>query len=620
MWFSMTAWNMSAASPPSSPSDPGISLGYLALCWRGAEAPPRWMERLPAELSRHAPGLELCVTKPGIMVFGRGGEPRWEVSTDPQSRLTLIGTAFDRESLNEEGAEPIRADQVIGLDDDALLRRVWGSFIAIRSSRTAPALRLIRDASGSLPVLLVEAGDFLIIAPNLPRWLRDLAGIKPRIDRHALASALADPLLLTHRGLLSGVHHLPAGGAFDWDGFVLSGPSMLWPFADIVAEPARHDPQAADRLRRTVSGSISALGARHGRLTLELSGGLDSAIVLGALATSPRPVDISCVNFAITHAGGDERVEARAVAERWRTRLVEVSAGAEELRFEDLFGGEQPVEPILYGLDAILERASLGVTRAFDARAIFTGQGGDAVFCNIPTALVAVDYARAFGWCAHLSRAAYEAAQRAYRSIWHVEWLMLRDRLAGTRRMIPQLPGQKLGAAAKAESVGGTRHPWLRGDDVMAPARRMQLEAVANCQHFFGPTWRGNEAALVHPLLSQPIVETCLGIPTYRLATGSGNRAFAREVFADWLPDMVRNRRNKGEATNYYRRAIAENLPYLRDLLLNGTLVAHGLLDGAGIDAALRDESLIWTDQSRMIAAYASFEAWARYWGLGSDT
>lgn len=139
-----------------------------------------------------------------------------------------------------------------------------------------------------------------------------------------------------------------------------------------------------------------------------------------------------------------------------------------------------------------------------------------------------------------------------------------------------------------------------------------------HCQHFHGPTWRSGVAALVPPLLAQPVVEACLAVPTWRLAQGSGNRALARQLFADWFPDIVRNRRNKGSATIYYRRAIAENLSWLRAFLLDGVLVAHGLLDGDGIDAALRDESLIWTQEARMVPVYASFEAWARYWGLSS--
>jgi asparagine synthase (glutamine-hydrolysing) len=538
------------------------------------------------------------------------------VSIDAEARLVLVGAAFDRDTLNEQGASRADPDIVADFEDPVLVGRIWGSFLAIRRRAGALVTTILRDPGGGLPAFLAEANGLLIVSPALPEWLRRAAGIDPVVDIEMFSAALANPLVPTHRSLLRGIQQLPAGCAVDCEDAALGAVRPVWPAADLLREPSAEDRHAPERLRATVAGCVRSLAALHPRVTLELSGGLDSAIVLGALASAISPVEITCVNFAVAHAGGDERPEARAVADRWQVRLIEVTAKASELRFADLFTGEQAVEPILYGLDPILERASIGVARAFDASAIFTGQGGDAVFGNVPTALVAIDHTRAVGWRAHFSKTAYDAARRSHRSIWYVEWLMLRDRLWNRRAPPPPMPGMQLGAAARAGAAATLRHPWLDEDFLMAPARRMQFEAISNCQHFNAPTWRSGVAALVHPLLSQPIVETCLGIPSWRLASGAGDRALAREAFADWLPDIVRNRREKGDATAYYRRAVAENLSWLREFLLEGVLVKSGFLDGPGIDTALREENLIWSDTSRLIVVYASFEAWARYWGL----
>jgi asparagine synthase (glutamine-hydrolysing) len=613
----MTALNMPDPSHLSSPSEASSDLGFLAIAWKPDAAEPASLERLKRALRNHVPHLRLVLSRPGLQLFGQAADPRWGIAVDRRGTLAFVGTVFDRDGLSEAGAPDVQIDRIAALPDDALLRRVWGNYVAIRRRSSGPGLTVIRDPGGGLPFLLAEAGDHALVAPCLPRWLREASGIEPDIDMEGLAAALANPLLLTHRSLLRGVHILPAGHAFDLQGTKPGAPRALWPSREILHGEAE-DPLGPERLRVAVTGCVRSLASRHSRLTVELSGGLDSAIVLGVLASGGRTADLSCVNFAVAHAGGDERSEARAVADRWNARLVEVSAEAKALRFEDVLQGEQPVEPILYGLDIVLERASIGVARAFEAGATFTGQGGDAVFFNLPTAPVAVDYARAVGWRSLWSRVAYEEAHRSYRSIWHVQRQVLRDRLGGTPRTMYEMPGVQLGSAAADAGKLDLRHPWLAGDETMPPARRMQFEAIANCQHFYGPTWRSSSAALIHPLLAQPIVEACLAVPTWKLTWGSGNRALARELFGDWLPDPVRNRRNKGEATNYYRRAIVENLPWLRDFLLDGVLVANGLLDGPGIDDALRDTSLIWTDQSRMIPVYASFEAWARYWGLSS--
>jgi len=606
---------MSAGSHPLSPSDAYSALGYLGLCWDPV-AESASLRRILAALAVEAPRLKLQLSHPGLMVFGEADAPRWSVDGDREGTLALIGTAFDTASLGEAGAARAQPDCLAGMTDLALLRAAWGGFVAIRRRGGASGWTFLREPGGTAPALIAEGAGLVLLAPSLPRWLREAAGMAPRIDVPMLARALFNPLLPTWRSLLQGVHQLPAGCAIDWDGHGIGAARTLWPGPEVLSDPVPENPTAPAHLRSTVIGCVRALAARHQRVTLELSGGLDSAIVLGALASAPEPIDISCVNFAVAHAGGDERSEARAVADRWGVRMIEVAADARELRFEDLLLGEQPVEPVLFGLDPILERASVGVAQAFDSHAIFTGQGGDAIFCNLPTPLVAVDHARAMGWRAFGSRVAYDAAMRAHCSIWRVHALMLVDRFAPLRPPPQSLPGMQLGARAAALAGPLSRHPWLAGDAGMAPARRMQLGAIANCQHFHSPTWRSGAAALVHPLLARPIVEACLAIPTYRLAQGSGNRALARQLFADWLPECVRTRRDKGDATNYYRRAVAENVPFLRELLLDGVLVAHGLLDGAGIDTALSDASLIWSYESRLIVAYASFEAWARYWGL----
>lgn len=610
---------MSAGSPPLPRPEAYGALGYLAVCWHAGTGEPPRLHTLHAALAAHAPNLKCILSRPGVLVFGNQDDPRWSIAIDRSATLLLVGAVFDRASLSEAGAGSADPDRLAGIDDQAIFREAWGAFVAIRRRVGPPHLTFLRDPSGALPALVAEGEGFILASSALPRWLREASGVKPAIDIATLAQALANPLLPSHRSLLRGVHQLPAGCAIDWDGTAVGAARKLWPLPDILRDPSPEEPGAPQRMRSAVIGCIRALASRHDRLTLELSGGLDSAIVLGAIASAPKPPDISCVNFAVAHAGGDERSEARSVAERWQTRLVEMTAEAQELRFEDLLAGEQPVEPVLFGLDPILERASIGVAQAFEASGIFTGQGGDAIFCNLPTAFVAVDYARAVGWPALWSRVAYDAAQRAHCSIWRVQRMMLADRLSPRRPPREDLPGMQLGTSVRNASPGALRHPWLSGDAGMAPARQMQFEAISNCQHFNSPTWRSGAAALVHPLLAQPIVEACLAIPTYRLAQGSGNRALARALFADWLPDIVRTRRDKGDASNYYRRAVVENLPYLRDLLLNGTLVAHDLLDCDGIDAALREESLIWTHESRLIVAYASFEAWARYWGLGGS-
>src|SRR3546814_18425449 len=65
---------------------------------------------------------------------------------------------------------------------------------------------------------------------------------------------------------------------------------------------------------------------------------------------------------------------------------------------------------------------------------------------------------------------------------------------------------------------------------------------------------RSTAAPQITPLLSQPIVELCLSIPTWQWVRGGRDRAVARAAVADLLPALIAQRRTKGGPTGFLRR------------------------------------------------------------------
>lgn len=569
-------------------------------------------DRIASAVMGQLPGATCAHAGPGLLAFSGMSLPATQCEYDPGDRLLLLGRAFLRENLRATGACPVDPAEISARAPGDLVRLLWGSYVAVR--QTGDVVTVLRDAGGGVPVYIAEGDDFVLLASALPRWLLDAAGLCPRADIDALAGAIVVPVSATYRSLLKGVRILAAGQSVTWRGGRLEEPRSWWPCQAALVS-GLDDSEAASRLRLTTEACCRTLAAPHRRVTVELSGGFDSSVVTALLARSGL-ADLSAVNFASEHSSGDERHHARCVAERWGARLVEVSARASDLDFATLFGSEASVEPLFYGLDPLVERASTGVARAFDSSAIFTGQGGDAVFYNLATPLVAADHMRAHGVRSLFSRTMLDTAHRTRRSVWAVQGAMLRDWLLPRKPAASAIPGVLAGRRALAAAQAVPDHPWLAAARDWPPGRIVQLQAIANCQMFYGPTERRARTELVHPLLAQPLVELCLGLPSYQLASGRSDRALARTAFDDLLPESVRRRRGKGDASNYYRRAIVENLDFLREHLLDGVLVANGMLDPDMVDGALQEDCLIWSDQSRLIAIYASLEAWARYWGV----
>lgn len=480
-----------------------------------------------------------------------------------------------------------------------LCGQLWGTYLAVLA--IDGDLWWMLDPSGSMPSWRMDAGGLTIVTDDVSPALARAMGMTAQIDRPAVAASLVDPASATHLACIQGIRPLVPG--------VMYGPDNL---EHSIWQPDHYTCRNVDNhehaLRRAVDEAAYAL-AEPGML-FQLSGGLDSSILLTALAA--RHVHPLAMNFATSDAGGDERHYARLVARHAGADLVEVSdAGFPNYRC--IADARQGAAPHVFGLDDAFEQAVDGLVSKHRVTSVMTGQGGDAVFFQPATTFVSVDHARK-GVGAAFWAALPNGARRTRSSIWPHLSAVIRDRLGS----IP-VPTDMLGAAMlTAEALDEVaridrRHPWSRGIDHLPPGKRMQIVMIANSQIFHRARATG-AALLRHPLLSQPVLEAVLGIPTFVLAQGTNDRGLARKVFSDRLPTALLARRSKGDASDYYSRAALANLTFLREFLLDGRLVAMGVLRREALEAVLSREALFFSPEYRGLAMQVSCEAWTRAW------
>lgn len=116
-----------------------------------------------------------------------------------------------------------------------------------------------------------------------------------------------------------------------------------------------------------------------------------------------------------------------------------------------------------------------------------------------------------------------------------------------------------------------------------------RIRGLATCQAYRDSLARGALRPVRMPLLSQPVVEACLRVPTWMWIAGGMNRAVARAAFADVLPAEILHRRSKGTFMSYLGGVYQRNRPAMRDFLLQGRLQQRGLLDVQALDAFMGD-------------------------------
>jgi asparagine synthase (glutamine-hydrolysing) len=106
-------------------------------------------------------------------------------------------------------------------------------------------------------------------------------------------------------------------------------------------------------------------------------------------------------------------------------------------------------------------------------------------------------------------------------------------------------------------------------------------------------------------------MEACLGIPSWLWCSGGINRAVARAAFAHALPAPVLARRGKGAFDSLAAQLLHANRSKIRDLLMDGYLTAHGILDKTGVLRALETSDPGLTVRLWQLV---DTEAWARSW------
>jgi asparagine synthase (glutamine-hydrolysing) len=370
-------------------------------------------------------------------------------------------------------------------------------------------------------------------------------------------------------------------------------------------------------LAAVVDGCIGAVAGAAGPLVAELSGGLDSAILASALTRGAGARVRAWVNVHAEDPESDERDSARLVAGRLGVPLTELAKPPFAFTETGLRQAPAGLRPSLNGLDDAYDLALAELCREAGARTLLTGQGGDAVFLQMVTPLALLD--RRGHPCGRraLTGEALAIARGSRRSLWSVAGSALGARLRPTRR--PHVSASPFLAKA-VWSSGAAPHPWLDDLQGLDPAKRLHVRALVHAQLAYGESRRGRAADLVHPLLSQPLVETCLGLPVSVLAAGGRGRALARAAFRERLPPAVVDRRAKGDLTAHYGRAIARSLTVLRPFLLEGRLAAEGLLEREALEAALSPEHLIWRGGYAAILQVVVMETWVRGWAERLET
>src|SRR3954470_15817361 len=248
----------------------------------------------------------------------------------------------------------------------AFAERLEGMFAIALWDRTRERLVLVRDRLGKKPLLYARLPDGSLAFASETKALLQLPGLGRELDLEQLDAYLA--LQYVPRSGLRAVEKVPPGSAV-----VVEGESLrverYW-----APQPAAPAGEWVTRVREEVTAAVRRRLVADVPLGALLSGGIDSSIVVAAMAQAQaEPVRTFTIGFPDPRY--DERAYARAVANRYGTRHeeLEIETAPELDRLAHVFDepfGDEAALPLLHVCEATRRHVKVALV----------GDGGDEVF------------------------------------------------------------------------------------------------------------------------------------------------------------------------------------------------------------------------------------------------
>ncbi|MEJ1962125.1 MAG: asparagine synthase C-terminal domain-containing protein [Gammaproteobacteria bacterium] len=497
----------------------------------------------------------------------------------------------------------------------------WGEYVAFVRGGEKRHAWVMRDPSGGIACHHIRIGGLSVYFTRL----QDVEPLLPRaltVNYHYVLGYLMYNISCSRETGLNEVSNLLAGEFHDYrDGKLESG--FCWDPLKL-SEQARADEQAeaARLLRDTTRMCVRACASRFDGILHSLSGGLDSTIVLSCMNGYVPKGRLVCFNGFSPAVDADERKYAHAAAARFGVDLVELPS-SESVNLQQLGELGRTYSPFPAVGDPTLAKAMVALSHERDLEARFTGIGGDEVFFQNGVMPTAVDYAYLHGIRPSVLSIALNDAELREESVWSVlrtvarygrrsrKWSVRDFALAFERRnLIPDT------VRIEARRDRTLWHPLFQQASDLPPNKVSQAYSItAYSARGHMPDIDPESPAFVAPLLSQPLVELALGLPTHVL-TGRHDRELARRAFANDLPPEITRRATKSVGGFQLRRIVDQNKAMLREFLLDGALMEIGYLDRTRTEEALADHMTPSGSELMELVDCFEVECWLRSWGV----
>ncbi len=594
---------------------------FVAMMWDHTTPAPQHVDSWTRDLPGGVEAWRLVLDGPGIRVllFARRGEPPAFL---PMSDVegVVIGYLFQR---GEESAGPkaalgrVQSLQLVHTSGQSLVSDFWGNYLALWRDPDRATTSLLRDPCGGVPCYVTHAAGVDLYFSDVTD-VAGLEGVELSIDWLSVQGFLLNNYFVTRHTGFNEVSEVLPGQRVDRAADGQKRYSWVWNAAAVARDVDHRGLAAIESAARETTGQcLSAWAHAYRSIAVQLSGGLDSSVVLHLLrrgASTP----LSALHLVGVEYEAYELELARLSATHAGVMLLERQVDYSAAHLGPMLDAPLVPRPTKQVLGLHAATAVADACRDLGATAVMAGHGGDALFLQRSIAThTLVDYLE-LGGRACISRVAYDAATLQSRSIWSVlshAWRDSFDRKARRASILrPDAPMRRsalLPDAASALPPAYRIHPWLEDPADLPPGKVEQLASIL-ALYRYQSAFADADVDSVNPLFSQPIVELALRLPTYQFARGGLDRALERRAFARFLPARVAARTNKGFINHQLLEMIRRNLTQIQELVFDGELISQPWVDRDYVSELLTEDKIAQGDDIETLLNVVCAEAWVK--------
>ena len=603
-------------------------LRYMALLWEATNTGVATTAReLSQRLLDDSDDWQTVLSRPGIWILLARSAFECYAAHPLGDRSTVLGVVFDRNDPQRSSARTssaffseLESEKIVHSGGRRLIENYWGRYVAFLCEPSGAWKKVLRDPVGDILCYRARVRGVDVYFSSLPDFLK-IRVLPLSVNWDHLTLRIVTGNAWAEESALKEIACVHPGECIEHKGTRTSR-EYYWHACTIASQPAlaRSD-TAADEVRSTTRACATAWASLHKDAIHVLSGGLDSSIVLSCIAAAPTRPRMACVNFRTRDPDSDERVYARLTAAHSGVELAEIERQP-TLNLEGHFKSIPTVGPVctvMRGLE--VQPLVTQFAQARGATAVFSGDGGDMLFFRGWPQLAVFDYARCHGLRLELIRQALDAAFPTQLSLRRlladaVKYGFLRRPWSLSPLIVEHyrlITDEVVRLVRKEDFL----NPWNTPTGSLPPGKLLHAFSVSRPFLFRDPLPEKAALDFINPLMSQPILELCLRIPTWLHAAHGKDRVIARAAFARDLPTQIIQRTWKGAADSHLRDMLVNNITQVRELLLDGELIKRGILDPKRMTTALSLAPTRDTSHVAEVFGYLSTEVWlqqAREW------